>query len=123
MSSIFIIGAGPGVGQAVALKFKQEGWKVALGSRSPKVDEVKSHGFFPVEIDITKEESIAAAFKIVEKELGAPPNVVVYNRECQASLGSQWEFDWTNLVVHSGRPHGAKVRQGPLDYPRIRFRP
>ena len=33
-----VIGAGPGVGRHVAQKLKNEGYKVALGSRHPDFD-------------------------------------------------------------------------------------
>lgn len=79
--SIFIIGAGANVGRSVALRFKREGYRVAVGSRSPNVDGARKDGLFPVTLDVSQEASIGEAFKAVEKEFGAPPNVVVYNRE------------------------------------------
>ncbi|KAH7928391.1 hypothetical protein BV22DRAFT_1103021 [Leucogyrophana mollusca] len=74
----FILGAGPGVGQAVASHLKLQGYKVAVGSRNPDLNARKEDGFLPVQVDVGKEESIQRAFDTVRKELG-PPSVVVYN--------------------------------------------
>ncbi|KAF9534370.1 hypothetical protein CPB83DRAFT_879582 [Crepidotus variabilis] len=74
----FIIGAGSNVGNAVASKLKEQGYKVALGSRNPKVDDKDKGYYFPVKVDAQSKESVLAAFQSVNKELG-PVNVVVYN--------------------------------------------
>ena len=73
----FIIGAGPHVGAAVGTILKQNGYRVALGSRNPKFDETET-GFHPVKVDASSSESIRAAFQTVNAELGHP-NVVIYN--------------------------------------------
>jgi NAD(P)-dependent dehydrogenase (short-subunit alcohol dehydrogenase family) len=73
----FIIGAGPHIGAAVGTLLKQNGYRIALGSRNPKIDETKA-GFYPVKVDASSPESIQAAFQTVNAELG-PPNVVIYN--------------------------------------------
>ena len=73
----FIIGAGPHVGAAVGTILKQNGYRVALGSRNPKIDETET-GFHPVKVDVSSFESIQAAFQTVNAELG-PPDVVIYN--------------------------------------------
>ena len=73
----FIIGAGPHVGAAVGAILKQNGYRIALGSRNPKIDETEA-GFYPVKVDASSSESIQAAFQAVNAELG-PPNVVIYN--------------------------------------------
>jgi short-subunit dehydrogenase len=74
----FIIGAGSNVGFTVARRFLKEGYKVAVGSRKPDVDDAHKIGFVPVTIDVSEQATITAAFTEVEKELG-PANVVVYN--------------------------------------------
>ena len=70
----FIIGAGPNIGAAVAAKLKENGYKVALGSRNPKAEE----GYFPVKLDVQEKESVLAAFSTVKNTLG-PVNVVIFN--------------------------------------------
>lgn len=81
----FVIGAGANIGRSVATHLKSQGYGVAWGSRNPDVERLKKEGFFPVKIDVTKHESIKAAFEAVNKGLGAP-NVVVYNRMSDASF-------------------------------------
>ena len=63
--------------QAVALKLYNEGYKVAVASRSQS-DPTEGKAL-PLKVDVTKENDIISAFKQVTKSLGAPPNVVVYN--------------------------------------------
>ena len=63
--------------QAVALKLYNEGYKVAVASRSQS-DPTEGKAL-PLKVDVTKENDIVSAFKQVEKTLGAAPNVVVYN--------------------------------------------
>lgn len=74
----FIIGAGPHIGAAVGTILKQNGYRIALGSRNPKTDKETEEGSYPVKVDASSSESIQAAFRTVNAELG-PPNVVIYN--------------------------------------------
>ncbi|KAJ7631917.1 hypothetical protein DFH06DRAFT_1438407 [Mycena polygramma] len=74
----FIIGAGKNVGQNTAAALKAKGYKVAIGSRKPVIDQVKKDGHFPVAIDAQSVESVQKAFAQINKELG-PPNVVIFN--------------------------------------------
>jgi len=76
--SALIFGAGPRIGQAVALKLKAEGYKVALASRNPNVEEAKKDGYYPVQVDAAKPETIQGVYNSVEKEIGTP-NVVIFN--------------------------------------------
>ena len=71
----FIIGAGGHTGLAVANKLKQEGYKVAVGSRNP----LQKDGLVPVTVDASKTDSITNAFAEVKQKLGAAPSVVVFN--------------------------------------------
>ena len=71
----FILGAGGHIGLAVANKLKQEGYKVAVGSRKPLQEE----GLIPVTVDVSNTDSIAKAFAQVKEKLGAAPNVVIFN--------------------------------------------
>jgi NAD(P)-dependent dehydrogenase (short-subunit alcohol dehydrogenase family) len=74
----FIIGTGSNFGSAVARRFLEEGYKVAVGSRKPDVDAIRKIGLLPVQVDASDQETIISAFAAVEKELG-PVNVVIYN--------------------------------------------
>jgi len=71
----FILGAGGHTGLAVANKLKQEGYKVAVGSRKP----LQKEGLVPVTVDVSNTDSIANAFAQVKEKLGAAPNVVIFN--------------------------------------------
>ena len=71
----FILGAGGHVGLAVANKLKQEGYKVAIGSRKP----LQKEGLVPITVDVSDTDSITKAFAEVKEKLGAAPNVVIFN--------------------------------------------
>ncbi|KAL2256523.1 hypothetical protein VTK26DRAFT_1533 [Humicola hyalothermophila] len=73
---LFILGGGPRIGHGVAKKFLSQGYKVAIGRRH--TDKVDLDGVLPVHVDVTKDETIEAAFKEVESKLGIP-TIVVYN--------------------------------------------
>lgn len=75
---IFIIGGGPRIGYAVANSFYQNGYKVAIGSRTPNKAEIEKKGWFPVKMDLLSHDSIRNAFQEVRARIGEP-NVVVYN--------------------------------------------
>jgi NAD(P)-dependent dehydrogenase (short-subunit alcohol dehydrogenase family) len=77
--SVFILGAGPRVGLGIAKKFQSEGYKVALGSRSPNSIALESQGFVPITVDTSNTENIEAAFAEVTRRFGVAPNVIVYN--------------------------------------------
>lgn len=79
--SALIFGSGPRIGLAVAQKLKAAGYKVALASRNPNVEEAKKNGYYPVKVDATNPETVESAYKEVEKEIGTP-NVVVFNGAC-----------------------------------------
>ncbi|KAJ7857606.1 hypothetical protein B0H13DRAFT_2356882 [Mycena leptocephala] len=75
----FIIGAGRNIGEHTAATLKAKGFKVALGSRKPDVDQLKKDGYFPVSVDAGSPGSLKTAFAQVNRELGGPPNVVIFN--------------------------------------------
>ena len=82
MSTAVVIGAGPGIGRAVAARFAAEGLAVALIARS--ADTVKSVGatlpgrVVPLTADVADEAALRAPFDQAATELG-PPDVVVHN--------------------------------------------
>jgi NAD(P)-dependent dehydrogenase (short-subunit alcohol dehydrogenase family) len=80
-----ILGVGPGLGAAVARRFAQEGFAVALMARreegvSRVRAEIEEAGgtALPVSTDATDPASVSAAFGRVRGELG-DPEVFVYN--------------------------------------------
>lgn len=85
-----IVGAGPGIGQSVAVAFAREGFDIALAARSP--DKLKA--FQPAldkagaasrlyDVDASEEESLRRLFVRVRKDFG-DPEVVVYNPAAHA---------------------------------------
>lgn len=75
---VLILGSGPRVGAAVAEKFAGNGYSVALafrkgtGSKTPE-------GYFSIQADFNKPETMPTIFDAVKSELGAAPSVVIYN--------------------------------------------
>jgi hypothetical protein len=96
----FIIGAGTGVGRAVALKLKAEGYKVAVGSRNPDKAFAEKNGLLPVTLDVLNVATIEAGFKSVRDAYGAAPNVVVFNAASHVPLpvpGEALSLDVVNI--------------------------
>jgi NAD(P)-dependent dehydrogenase (short-subunit alcohol dehydrogenase family) len=75
MKTAIIIGAGPGIGSAIARKFSSEGYSVAALSRSGDAAGDNIHGFAADAADFT---SLQQAFARVAEKL-SPPEVLVYN--------------------------------------------
>jgi NAD(P)-dependent dehydrogenase (short-subunit alcohol dehydrogenase family) len=75
---VLILGAGPRVGISVADKFANNGYSVAIASRSGTGTKTIK-GFLSLKADFTKSGSIPALFDAVETEFHAFPSVVVYN--------------------------------------------
>jgi NAD(P)-dependent dehydrogenase (short-subunit alcohol dehydrogenase family) len=80
-----IIGAGPGIGQAVARRFAREGLPIALISRSSETLRAAAEAVASVGVpvvtataDSTDETALRNALDKAAGELG-PPDVVVYN--------------------------------------------
>ncbi|GAA1717313.1 SDR family oxidoreductase [Kribbella yunnanensis] len=70
-----MIGAGPGIGQAVGRRFAREGWPVALIARR---QPVAAWATLTLAADSTDESALRGALDKVVAELGTP-DVVVYN--------------------------------------------
>jgi NAD(P)-dependent dehydrogenase (short-subunit alcohol dehydrogenase family) len=77
-----VVGAGPGIGQAVARRFVREGLAVALIARSRAgVDKVAADlggTTLALTADVTDPDGLRAALDRAAAELG-PPEIVVYN--------------------------------------------
>jgi NAD(P)-dependent dehydrogenase (short-subunit alcohol dehydrogenase family) len=74
MSGAVVIGAGPGIGRAVAERFAREGLPVAVLSRRPPAYA----GALALPADVTDEDALRAALDEAAARLG-PPDAVVYN--------------------------------------------
>lgn len=73
--SILITGASTGIGAACAVGLAQRGYEVFAGVRKPEDGErlVQQAGenLTPLELDVTREDTIQAARKTVEASVGA----------------------------------------------------
>lgn len=85
MAGVFVIGAGAGIGQAVARRFAREGLPAALIARTRRTaaagaDSVGALGVraLPLIADAADEDALRAALDTATAELGEP-DVVVYN--------------------------------------------
>jgi NAD(P)-dependent dehydrogenase (short-subunit alcohol dehydrogenase family) len=101
--SCLVVGAGPGIGQAVALGFAREGYDVALAARSPErlrtlrpALEKAGAASRAYAADAGDEASLRALFAAVRKDFG-DPEVVVYNPAAHG-LGKPTTLDTGRLL-------------------------
>lgn len=76
-----VVGIGPGNGAAIARRFAQEGYAIALLSRSTDLSDSLAQeleGARAYRCDVTDPASVAAAFAAVQAEMG-DPEVMIYN--------------------------------------------
>ena len=87
-----VTGASRGIGEAVATKLAADGCRVAVAARSR--DELArvagTSGAFPVPVDVTDANAVAAAVRTVETELG-PLTLLVNNAGTGGTGGPTWE--------------------------------
>ncbi|KAI1753939.1 putative short chain type dehydrogenase [Xylaria castorea] len=74
---ILIVGAGPRLGQGIASRFRDGGYKVALAARSLSTG-LSAEGTLEIKIDLADPTSLPQMFETVKQFWGVP-NVVVYN--------------------------------------------
>ncbi len=102
-----VVGAGPGIGSAVAMAFAREGYGVALASRNPAklqphcadIRRATGRAARAYAADAGDEASLRQLFDTVTAELGAP-EVVIYNA----------------ASAHKGRPTVVPPQQWLEDY-------
>jgi NAD(P)-dependent dehydrogenase (short-subunit alcohol dehydrogenase family) len=70
-----ILGSGPRVGAAVAKKFANTGYSVAVTSRKA----AEGTGYFSVKADLSDPSSLATVFDAVKAEFKSAPSVIIYN--------------------------------------------
>lgn len=82
MDTAVVIGAGPGIGRAVAARLAKEGLPVAVIARSAATVEAVAASLpgraLPLTADVADEAGLRAALDVAAAELG-PPSVVVHN--------------------------------------------
>lgn len=86
-NTLWITGAGKGIGRAVALEYAAQGWSVAISARTEGdlVDvakEAKDQGLkgqiFPYPLDVTDHDATKRAFKSIEGDVG-PLDQIIFN--------------------------------------------
>ena len=123
-----IVGAGPGIGQSVALAFAREGYNLALSARSAeKLRAMRG----PIEklgaavhtypADAGDEASLRALFASVRKDLG-DPDVVIYNPAAHAvgkpttlktdQLAADFRVNVTGALICAQEAAGAMKDRG-----------
>lgn len=77
-----ITGVGPGTGSAIARRFHEGGFRVAMLARSePRLLALAQElpGAMAVPCDVTDPTKLVEALDRIEQEVGGPPQVVVHN--------------------------------------------
>ncbi|KAL2005233.1 hypothetical protein VTN00DRAFT_2443 [Thermoascus crustaceus] len=77
---VLILGRIPRIGWAVAQKFREEGYCVAIGGNDTDIERAEKEGLLPLAVDVGQINSVEDAFEEVKRQLGIP-NVVVYHAE------------------------------------------
>lgn len=132
MAGVVVIGAGPGIGRSVAVRFAREGLPVALLARTRRTltevsAAVEAHGVPVVTAtaDSGDEESLRAALDTAADRLG-PPDVVVYNAavirpDAPGELSSREHLDRWAVNVLGAHTAAAHVLPGMADRGRGTF--
>lgn len=70
--TVLVTGASAGIGKATAILLAQNGYNVyGAARRTEKMQDLKNYGIKPIEIDVTKDESITACVEQIFKEAGS----------------------------------------------------
>ena len=65
-------GASAGIGKATAIYLAQNGYNVfGAARRLDKLEDLKNFGIKPIQLDVTKEESVATCINQILKEAGS----------------------------------------------------
>jgi NADP-dependent 3-hydroxy acid dehydrogenase YdfG len=105
MASIVVVGAGPGLGVAVARRFGREDFRVGLIGRRPEavsqlvdelaVEKIDAHGAAG---DVGDRDALHAAIDALAEKIG-PPDVLVYNASAGAAPGLPSEVDAAQVMA------------------------
>ncbi len=109
---VIVVGVGPGLGSAIARRFSQAGFRVAVIARTPEfiselARELSSAGEAALAIpaDVSQPKEVTAAIAKVRSELG-PCSVLVYNASSSSGDGlletSAAEFEETWRIAALG---------------------
>ncbi|MES2829803.1 MAG: oxidoreductase [Bacteroidota bacterium] len=72
MKTVLVTGASAGIGKATAIFLATNGYNVyGAARRIDKMEELKTYGIKPIELDVTKDESIVLCVNQILKEAGS----------------------------------------------------
>jgi NAD(P)-dependent dehydrogenase (short-subunit alcohol dehydrogenase family) len=118
-----VVGAGPGLGTALARGFSRQGMAVAVARRNPAALDTLVHelgaGARAYGCDATLEDSVQQLFAAVTAELGSP-QLVVYNCGGHSRMGllettvQEFERHWRSLCL-GGFLVGREAARAMLD--------
>jgi NAD(P)-dependent dehydrogenase (short-subunit alcohol dehydrogenase family) len=128
MAGAVVIGAGPGIGQAVARRFARERLPVAVLARSEQTVRAAAESLAPSGVpvaalvaDSTDDAALRAALDTAAEELG-PPDVVVYNaaiiqRDAPGELSVRahmdaWAVNVAGAIMAAAHVAPGMVRRG-----------
>lgn len=105
--TVAISGAGTGIGQVAAVRFAQQGWRVAVGGRrverleqTRELIEAGGGVCFAHALDVADGESVEGFFEAVEGELGTVTAVI--NNAATARYGPLHDFSYDDIAVEVG---------------------
>lgn len=97
MGSVIVVGAGPGLGVALARRFGREGMTVGLVGRRQRVLDELAEELAAEQIDaqgaaadVTDASGLVQALDALAKRFG-PPDVLIYNAAAGAAMGAPSE--------------------------------
>lgn len=115
-----VFGAGPKIGAAVANAFTNEGYAVAIASRSANdAEHPDDQGLLSVKADLAKLEDVKRAFERTKVKLGTP-SVVVHNGERAIDASSLWTSSANLISARCGSQHSPVSRRGRPARPQVR---
>lgn len=95
MKTIIVTGASRGIGNGIAKKFLQKGWFV-IGTSTTGTIDIDSENFIPIQLDLTKPESIKYASRKI-KDLGRSVDVLVNNAGVLHEKGNPLKIEMESL--------------------------
>lgn len=115
---VLVTGGSRGIGRVIAEEFRDAGYKVAATFRSGDVPD----GVLPVACDITDQQAVESAFKLVEEELG-PVEVLIANAGITKDtlLARMSDDDWDSVLDTNLTGAFRVIRRAARPMTRARF--
>lgn len=108
---VLILGAGANVGAAVAHRFSQDGYQVAISARRI-ANGISPEGYITIQADLSEKTAVPQIFEKVKSAAGIP-SVVIYNGKvlrCYAEVA-------LILSILSGNFHASTPQRPAFFFP------